>query len=99
MSATRQLVVFLIDEWRFALDLPIVERVVRAAEVTPLPDSPEVILGVLKVEGRVVPVFNIRKRLGMPEREMELSDQMIIAHASSGSVALVVDEVTGLIEC
>jgi purine-binding chemotaxis protein CheW len=98
MSANNQLVVFTLDEQSFALNLSNVERIVRAVEVTPLPDAPEVILGVINIEGRVVPVVNTRKRLGMPEKDMELQDLFIIVREDGHRLALLADQVKPVLE-
>jgi purine-binding chemotaxis protein CheW len=50
------------------------------------------------VQGQVIPVIDIRKRFRLPEQEMEVSDQLIIASASRRPVALVVDDVEGVME-
>ena len=91
------IVAFTLDGQRYALDLSAVERVERIVEITPLPKAPEIILGVVNVRGDVVPVVNIRKRFRLPEREISLSDQLIIANTSARTVALVVDEVIDVI--
>jgi purine-binding chemotaxis protein CheW len=91
------LVVFTLDG-QYALHLGNVERVVRAAEVTPLPRSPNVVLGVINAQGNILPVVNVRRRFRLPEREMEPTDRLIIAKTSLRSVALLVDSVTGVIE-
>lgn len=62
------LVVFRLDERRYALPLSVVERVIRAVEVTPLPKAPPIVLGAIDVQGRVVPVLNVRRRFLMPDR-------------------------------
>ena len=93
-----QLVVFALDDQRYALHLSAVERIVRAVEMTPLPKAPEIVIGVINVQGRIIPVFNIRRRFHLPEREIELSDQLIIANTARRTVALVVDTVDGVIE-
>ncbi len=98
MAANNQLVVFTLDEQSFALNLSNVERIVRAVEVTPLPDAPEVILGVINIEGRVVPVVNTRKRLGMPEKDIELQDLFIIVRENGRSLALLADQVKPVLE-
>lgn len=98
MEDITRLVVFTLDEQRYALRLETVERIVRLVEVTPLPKAPEIILGVVNVQGRVLPVANLRKRFRLPEREAELRDQMILARTSRRSVALVVDAVGGVVE-
>lgn len=93
-----QLVVFALEDQRYALHLSAVERIVRAVEMTPLPKAPEIVIGVINVQGRIIPVFNIRRRFYLPEREIELSDQLIIANTARRTVALVVDTVDGVIE-
>jgi purine-binding chemotaxis protein CheW len=75
-----------------------VERIVRAVEITPLPDAPCVVSGVINVEGRIMPVLNTRKWLGLPERDIELQDVFIIVSANGHSVALVADEVKPVVE-
>jgi purine-binding chemotaxis protein CheW len=75
-----------------------VERVVRVVEVTPLPQAPDIVLGVVNVQGRVIPVVNPRRRFRLPERDIALSDQLVIAHTTRRPVALVVDAVTGVLE-
>ena len=74
------------------------DRIFRAVEVTPLPKAPEAVLGVVNVRGRVLPVFDIRKRFRLPGREIEPSDRLIIARTTRRTVALVVDAVAGVLE-
>ncbi|MBM3889265.1 MAG: purine-binding chemotaxis protein CheW [Verrucomicrobia bacterium] len=99
MNPAGQLVLFTLDDLRLALSLNAVERVVRAVEVTPMPDAPDPVAGIINVQGRVMPVVALRKRLGLPPREMELNDQFIIAGTLRGAVALWVDAVTGIEAC
>ncbi|OGQ82044.1 MAG: chemotaxis protein CheW [Deltaproteobacteria bacterium RIFCSPLOWO2_12_FULL_60_19] len=98
MESSDQFVVFSLDEQRFALPLPVVERALRMVEITPLPKAPDIVAGVVNVQGRIVPVIDIRKRLSRPAREIALTDQLIIAQTSKRLVALQVDSVGGLIE-
>jgi purine-binding chemotaxis protein CheW len=93
-----QIVVFIIAEQRYALNLATVKRIVRVVEVTHLPKAPDIVLGIINVQGRIIPVINIRKRFGLPEREINLSDQLIIAHGSKNGLALLVDTIGGVVE-
>ncbi len=99
MSEMNRLVVFILGEQPLALPLAQVERVVQAVEVTAAVGAPETVLGVINLEGQILPVLDIRKRFGLPARERELSDQFIIAQTSRRTVALVADTVRGVIEC
>jgi purine-binding chemotaxis protein CheW len=93
-----QLVIFVLDEQRYALRLDSVDRVVRAVEVTPLPEAPSIILGIINVQGRVVPVVNLRRRFHLEERPIDIEDHFVVAQSSTGQVALPVDEAQGLVK-
>ena len=93
-----QLVVFTLGEQRYGLRLAVVERIVRAVEITALPSAPDIVLGVINVAGRVVPVVNIRKRFGLPDKEMGLDDRLIIARLARRTVALLVDCESAVVE-
>ncbi|HUW27273.1 MAG TPA: chemotaxis protein CheW [Sulfuriferula sp.] len=99
MEKPDQLLVFALGDQRCALYLPVVDRVVRAVEISPLPKAPDIVLGVVNVHGEVIPVINVRKRFGLPQRDIALTDQLVITHTARRPVALVVDTVTGVVEC
>lgn len=94
-----KLVAFTLDDKRFALPLFQVERIVNVVEITPLPKAPEIVIGVVNMQGRIVPVVDIRKRFHLPKREMNLNDKFILSQTSKRSVGIMVDSVTGVIEC
>jgi purine-binding chemotaxis protein CheW len=98
MSGSEQLVVFRLDEKRYALPLLLVERIVRAAAVTLLPKGPDILLGVINIAGSVLPVLNVRRRFKLPEREINPADHFLIAHAPRHPVVLVVDEAQEVIQ-
>jgi purine-binding chemotaxis protein CheW len=86
-----------LDEQHYALHLSAVERIVMVAEITPLPKAPQIIAGIINIQGRIIPVLNIRKRFNLPERETDLGDHLIIANTAKRSVALAVDAVAGVV--
>lgn len=93
-----QLLVFRLDERRHALPLAIVERVLRAVDITPLPKAPPIVLGAIDVHGRVLPVLNVRRRFLVPDREVGPTDWFLLAHTARHTVVLVVDEAEGIVE-
>lgn len=94
-----QLVLFRLDEHRYALPLQMVERIVRAVAVTPLPKGPSVILGVIDIAGQIIPVFNLRQRFGLPARKIDPANQFAIARTAHWTVALSFDCADGVMEC
>lgn len=93
---TGQIVVFTLDELLFAFPLHAVVRVIHAVEIRPLPEAPEVISGIINVQGMLIPVADIRKRLGLTEKEINPDDRIIIADTGTRKVAIPVDTVTGM---
>lgn len=97
-STTTHLIIGLLDTQRYALRLAVVERIVRAVAVTPLPRAPEIVHGVVDVEGVVMPVVNLRKRLGLPEKSITPEDRFIVARTQRRPVILVLDTVQAIVE-
>jgi purine-binding chemotaxis protein CheW len=93
-----QLVVFTLGEQRYALHLAAVDRIVRVVQINPLPQAPEIVAGIVNVQGQIVPIINVRRRFHLPEREIALTDQLVIAHTSRRPVGLIVDAVIDVIE-
>lgn len=95
--ALNQLLAFTLDGRRYALGLSAVERIVRMVEVTRVPGMPEIVMGVIDWQGKIIPVLNVRKRFALREREPDWNDHLIIARTSTRTVSLAVDSVTGVI--
>lgn len=74
------------------------QRVLRAAAVTPLPQAPDIVLGVLDLQGQVIPVINLRRRFRLPEREISSQDQFVVASSGALTLALVVDGTESVME-
>ncbi len=98
MKRLRKLVTFSLDDRKFALYVSAVQRIIRVVEVTLLPKVPEIVVGIINMQGQVIPVFDIRMRFQLPAREVQLNDQLIIASTTKRTVALLVDSVDDVIE-
>jgi purine-binding chemotaxis protein CheW len=93
-----QWVVFSLDAGRYALPLSAVDRIIRAAYITSLPLAPDIVLGAIDVGGRVLPVFNTRRRFRLPERTIGPGDHLLIARTAQRTVVLVIDAAQGVFE-
>lgn len=93
-----KLALFTIENRQYALALDSVERVIRAVEVTPLPKAPANVIGVINMQGRIIPVLDVRMLFKLPHEEIMPHHQMIILHTKDRDVALVVDNVSGVME-
>ena len=94
-----QFLVFGLNGSRFALSLEQVQRVVRAVAVTPVPEAPPGVRGVINVAGQITPVVDLRPSLRLPETEVSPGDYFILVNTPTGLQALLVNEVLWIITC
>ena len=95
----KQLLQFKVEGLNYALPLDAVDRVASMVEFTPLPEAPDIVLGVIRWRGRIVPLLNLRKRFRLKEQPPNWTDSVIIARTRSRQVALVVDTIVGVLDC
>lgn len=92
------LVVFDIEGQRYALSLNNVERVLPIVAVSPLPQAPAAVLGVMNLHGQVIPVLDLRRRFGLPLCDYGLTARLLVVRTGRRILALAVDEVLGVSE-
>jgi purine-binding chemotaxis protein CheW len=97
-SGISRLVVFSLDDRRFAVALTAVKRVERIAAVTPLPKAPAIVAGIINFHGQVIPVVDIRSRFNLPSREPELNDHLLVMDTGRRTLAFIVDSAEGVID-
>jgi purine-binding chemotaxis protein CheW len=89
-------VVCMLAGQEYAIPAENVGEVFRFAAVMPLPESPPWVLGVIDVRGRVVPVVDGRRRLGLPERDDWLRAVIVLIEHETAS-GFVVDEARDMV--
>ncbi len=62
-GSVHRLVIFRLENQRYALHLTAVERVLRMVAVSSLPKAPAIVLGVINFYGRVIPVLDLQRRV------------------------------------
>lgn len=94
----QKFILFKLDTVCHALSVDSVNRVILAVEITPVTNhSNEAILGVINLQGQIVPVIDIRTIFHLSPRVLTVNDQMIIFKSASGELrAFVADEVVGV---
>jgi purine-binding chemotaxis protein CheW len=92
-----EILVFEVDGQRFGVRSADVVQVLRAATLAPLPQAPAPIEGVLNLRGCLVPVLDTRRLLGLPAREMQHTDHLIVVITGEQVVTLRVDRAMNLV--
>jgi purine-binding chemotaxis protein CheW len=93
-----QILVVEVSGQRYALRLEEVREVVSAVAITPLAGLLPLFEGVFDLRGSLVPVVELRTRLGLGSKPIAVTDQFIVAEAGERTIALRVDAVDWLRE-
>lgn len=94
-----QLVGFGIGLERFGVDILTVQEIIRSTEVTPVPNSPSFVEGVINLRGDIIPVIDLRKRLGLYLGDKEgVRNWILILRISDRVVGFIVDSVTEVLK-
>ncbi len=76
----------------YALPVSHVERVVRVGEITRVPRAPASVQGVTNLRGRVIPVVDLRRRLGLPAGPPpDAAARILVLGAQGRRIGLLVD--------
>lgn len=92
----RDILVFDLGGRHYGLPASTVRELVRAVTIAPLPLAPPAVEGVVNVRGEVVVVLDLRARLGLPGKGVELEDHLVIVRAAGRLVGVRVDRAVGL---
>jgi len=96
-DALVELCAFAAGEEEYVLDLRRVKEIVTPVPITPVPRAPEFVEGVANLRGRVVPVVDARKRLGVPPRQDARRARFLLVKVGRQELALVVDAVAEVV--
>lgn len=96
-QAARRLVVFGLQDNEHAVPAEAVVEVLRMVALTPLPEGPDWLPGVINLRGRVVPVIDLRRRLGLPEMAYGLNTPILVVEVDGRIMGLVPDTVVEIL--
>jgi purine-binding chemotaxis protein CheW len=92
-----QFLTFALNEQDFGIDILRVQEIKNFTRVTPIPNMPECIKGVMNLRGTVVPVVDLRKKFGMPFSEYNQFTVIIVVNVGTKIIGLVVDSVSDVL--
>ena len=77
----------------YAINIMAIKEIIKPREVTEVPRAPAFVSGVLSLRGIIIPVFNMRLRLGLPSHETSARERIIVLRKGEGFFGFIVDEV------
>lgn len=92
-----QLVTFTLEKEIFGIEILRVQEINKNLEITNLPNSPAYIEGVINLRGKVIPIINLRMKMGMPSKEFDNQTSIIVIDLGGNIVGFIVDSVKEVI--
>ena len=93
-----QLVGFSIDNEQFGVDILMVQEIIRAAPITPVPNSPDFVEGVINLRGNIIPVIELRKRLNLYKEGAEQDTWILILDIDGKVTGFIVESVSKVLK-
>lgn len=92
-NATDTYLTFALGDETFALPILRVREIIGITEITPVPRMPAHVRGVLNLRGKVIPVIDLRRRLGFEPIPDHKRTCIVIVQAGSGADAILIGTV------
>lgn len=92
-SDVLQLVCFKLAEEEYAVDITRVQEVIRVQKITPVPQMPEFVLGVVNIRGNVVPVLDLRKKFKLALKPFDDLTKILVITIDNILISFIVDEI------
>ena len=88
------LVSFKIGDEEFGVDILSVQEINRMSQITKVPNTPDFIEGVINLRGRIIPVIDLRVKLGMTRKEHGKNTRIVVVELKGQTIGFIVDEVS-----
>lgn len=92
-----QMINFSVGTEQYGVDIRKVREVIRLGEVTPLPRAPSFVKGVVNLRGDVIPVIDLREKLGFAGPRDAAEEMVIVVEIAEKLVGMIVDTVSHVV--
>jgi|GEM_PF-400654 len=95
--AIRQFVKFSVGDEEFGVEISKVREIIKLQDMLRVPNAPPYIEGLMNLRGKVLTIYNLRKRLGMQDKEFDENCKIITVYHNDLLVGFTVDMVNEVI--
>jgi purine-binding chemotaxis protein CheW len=92
-----QFLTFLVGEEEYGVDILQVQEVKGFSAITPIPNAPDYVRGVMNLRGTIIPVADIRARFGLGRADYNQLTVIVVVTINTKTVGLMVDAVSDVL--
>ena len=90
---------FVLNKEQYGLEIMKVREILGVLPITPVPQTPPFVKGVINLRGKVIPVIDTRLKFGMEEKEHTNETCIVVVFDAQGTwMGLIVDTVKEVID-
>ena len=97
MTETMQVCVMSVGGEQYVIDIARVEEILQPVKVLQVPGAPRFVEGVVNLRGTMLPIIDVRKRLGVSPAGLNRRERLVVSRAGTRRVGLLVDAVEQVI--
>lgn len=91
VEATEHLATFFLAGEEYGVDVRLVQEIIRLSEITQVPRAPQFVKGVINLRGRIIPVIDLKRKLGLGEVEPTKQARIVVVKVRERLMGLLVD--------
>jgi len=93
MAEDRQFVSLILGKEKFGINIMDIKEIIRPMDITVVPKAPSFVEGIINLRGKVIPIVDLRKKLGIQADEMNNDSRIIVVNINNRQLGFVVNSV------
>jgi purine-binding chemotaxis protein CheW len=93
-AVTRRWLAFSLGSEDYALDISMIREILKPREITEIPRVPEFLLGIISLRGNIIPIFDLKRRLGLGVATIDHDSRIIVCQEGDRLAGLLIDRIT-----
>jgi len=94
---TRQFLTFALGQEEYGVEILKIQEIKGYDSVTPLPNAPPYVKGVLNLRGTIVPIVDLRKKFNLPEVNDTQFTVIVVVQVQGKTLGFIVDAVSDVL--
>lgn len=93
-ATSRRWLAFSLGSEDYALDISVIREILKPREITEIPRVPEFLLGIISLRGNIIPIFDLKRRLGLGVTTIDQNSRIIVCQEGERLAGLLIDRIT-----
>ena len=97
-TSSAQYLTFALGGEEYGVEILKVQEIRGYSPITPIPNTPPHVMGVMNLRGAIVPVVDLRRTLGMPAAEYTAFTVIVVVTVGTRAMGVIVDAVSDVLD-